>query len=651
MTAAPETSPETASDAQGRKGVSPFVSAVHAKVAAELPFSDTQDFVDAKRGFIDTIPDAALQHATGRPIWSMAPYAFQTDETPPPTVNPSLWRQARLNLHHGLFEVVPGVYQVRGLDIANMTLIEGAEGVIVVDTLTSIEGAVAALALYRRHRGERPVTALIYTHTHTDHWGGGKGVVNVADVEAGNIPVLAPDRFMEHTVSENVYTGNAMLRRAMYQFGRLLPPGPRGHVDCGLGKTMAVGSVALIPPTDHITETGEERTFDGVRFVFQMAPDSEAPAEMHFFLPDFKVLCLAENATHNFHNLLPFRGSQVRNALVWSGYLAEALEMWGNSSEALIGQHHWPVWGNDRVTDFIATQRDLYKYVHDQTVRLMNHGLTASEIAEQIELPPSIAKNWHTRGYYGSVRHNAKAIYQHYLGWYDANPANLDPLTPIETAKKAMAYMGGIDAAVTRASADFSLGEFRWVAQVMSQAVFAEPSHKTARALLADSFEQLGYLAESSTWRNAYLFGAHELRHGMPKIPGRTPISPETMAALSVSQLLDTLAIRLNGPKAFGKSGTINWTLSDTNKVFTTTLKNATLNHVVGRHAMQSDAAVTLTRGELNDLIGARIPLPEALATFRGTISGAAEKISELFALIDQNSRMFEIVEPKPKIL
>jgi alkyl sulfatase BDS1-like metallo-beta-lactamase superfamily hydrolase len=456
---------------------------------------------------------------------------------------------------------------------------------------------------------------------------------------------------MEHTVSENVYTGNAMLRRAMYQFGRLLPPGPRSHVDCGLGKTMAIGSVALIPPTDHITKTGEERTIDGVRFVFQMAPDSEAPAEMHFFLPDLKVLCLAENATHNFHNLLPFRGSQVRNALVWSGYLSEALEMWGDSVEALIGQHHWPVWDNTRVTEFIATQRDLYKYVHDQTVRLMNHGLTASEIAEQIELPQSIAKHWHTRGYYGALRHNAKAIYQHYLGWYDANPANLDPLPPVETAKKAIAYMGGIDSAVARATADFAAGEFRWVAQVMSQAVFADPTHKAARALLADTFEQLGYLAESSAWRNAYLFGAQELRHGMPNIPGRTPISPETLAALSISQLFDTLAIRLNGPRAIGRTITINWTLSDSNSPFTTTLENATLNHIMGRHAAHSDAAIVLTRVELNDLIASRQPLLEALAAFRGTITGSAEKISELFSLIDQNTRMFEIVEPKPQVL
>ncbi len=634
-------------DAMQRKDASTHVRTSHARAAAALPFADAQDFADARRGFIATIPDATLLHASGRTVWSMTPYAFQNEESPPATVHPSLWRQSRLNLGHGLFEVVPGVYQVRGFDIANMTLIEGKSGVIVVDTLTSSEGARAALQLYRAHRGERPVTAIIYTHTHTDHWGGSKGVADIADVIAGRIAVIAPNEFMEHAVSENVIAGNAMLRRAMYQFGRLLPPGPRGHVDCGLGKSMAAGTVGLIPPTDLIMQTGDKRTIDGVDFVFQMAPESEAPAEMHFFLPASKVLCLAENATRNFHNLLPFRGSQVRDARAWSGYLAEALEMWGASAEVLIGQHHWPVWDNARVTSYISAQRDLYKYVHDQTVRLMNHGLTAAEIAEAIELPPDISRQWHTRDYYGTVKHNAKAIYQHYLGWYDANPANLDPLPAIEAAKKAVAYMGGIDAAVARGEVDFAAGEFRWVAQVMSQAVFADPGHAKARALLADTFEQLGYLAESSTWRNAYLFGAHELRHGMPSLPTRTPVSPDTMAALRTSQLFDSLAIRLNGPKAFGRRIVIDWTLPDTHEVAAMTLEHATLNHVMGRHAASPDARITLSRADLNELLTGQSTLQAGIETGRINVTGDIAKVGDLFAMIDPNARMFEIVEPR----
>lgn len=637
----------TQPEALQTKDASIHVKSAHAQARTTLPFTDTQDFSDARRGFIATLPDAKLLHATGRTIWSMAPYAFQKEEASPATVHPSLWRQSRLNLEHGLFEVVPGVYQVRGFDIANMTLIEGRTGVIVVDTLTSVEGAQAALALYRAHRGDRPVTAVIYTHTHTDHWGGSKGVASSDDVQAGRIAVIAPDGFMEHAVSENVIAGNAMLRRAMYQFGRLLPIGPRGHVDAGLGKTMAAGTVSLIPPTDLIMKTGDERIIDGVQFVFQMAPDSEAPAEMHFYLRAHKVLCLAENATHTFHNLLPFRGSQVRNALKWSGYLAEALEMWGADAEVLVGQHHWPVWDNTRVASYISTQRDLYKYVHDQTVRLLNHGLTASEIAESIELPPEISQKWHTRDYYGAVKHNAKAIYQHYLGWYDANPATLDPLPASDTAKKAIAYMGGVDAAVARAEIDFEVGEYRWVAQVMSQAVYADPTHAKARALLADTFEQLGYLAESSTWRNAYLFGAHELRNGMPNLPGRTPVSPDTMAALSTSQIFDSLAIRLNGPKAFGRRIILDWTFPDTLESAAMTLENATLNHVMGRYADAPDVRITLTRSDLNAVITGQTTFKDATTAGRIAFTGNPEKVAELFSLFDVNARMFEIVEPR----
>ncbi len=464
------------------KEASAAVSAAQQAVLEALPFGDTADFDDAARGFLGTIDQAKVTTAQGRTVWSLAPYYFLDAEQAPPTVNPSLWRQAKLNMHHGLFEVVPGVYQVRGLDIANMTLIEGDTGVIVVDTLTSIEGAQAALELYYQHRGVRPVTAVMFTHTHTDHWGGARGVVDDDAMASGRVPLIAPNLFIEHAVSENIIAGPAMLRRAQYQFGPLLAKGPKGHVDCGLGKTMAAGAVALLRPTDLIMATGDTRVIDGLTFEFQMAPNSEAPAEMHFFVPRYRLLNLAENCTHNFHNLLPFRGADVRDALAWSKYLGEALQLWGGKAEVMCGQHHWPIWGASRVDGMIREQRDLYKFAHDQTVRLMNHGLTASEIAEQIRLPRSLEGAWHARGYYGHIRHNVKAIYQKYLGWYDANPVNLDPLPPVEAGRKYVSYMGGAEALLARARADFANGEYRFVAQVVGHLVFAEPDNAEARA-------------------------------------------------------------------------------------------------------------------------------------------------------------------------
>ena len=623
------------------------VIAAQSSMLDALPFADTADFADAARGFLGTIEDAKVTTAQGRTIWSLAPYSFLDAEDAPPTVNPSLWRQAKLNMHHGLFEVVPGVYQVRGLDIANMTLIEGETGVIVVDTLTSIEGARAALELYYQHRGVRPVTAVMFTHTHTDHWGGARGVVDEDAVASGRVPLIAPNLFIEHAVSENIIAGPAMLRRAQYQFGPLLAKGAKGHVDCGLGKSMAAGSVALLRPTDLIMATGDTRTIDGLVFEFQMAPNSEAPAEMHFYVPRYRLLNLAENCTHNFHNLLPFRGADVRDALAWSKYLGEALQLWGGKAEATCGQHHWPVWGAGRVDTVIREQRDLYKFAHDQTVRLMNHGLTASEIAETIALPKSLEGAWHARGYYGHIRHNVKAIYQKYLGWYDANPANLDPLPPVEAGRKYVEYMGGAASLLARAREDFARGEFRFVAQAVSHLVFAEPDNAAARALLADTLEQLGYAAESATWRNAYLFGAQELRHGMPDVPARPGMPRETLAALRTEQLWDVLGVRLNGPKAEGKHIVLNWTFTDTGERFVLTLQNCALTYAVGVQASTADAGFTLARSTFDDIIAKAVTFPDAVAAGKISFAGNPMRLAELMSLMDEFPRMFEIVAPK----
>lgn len=632
------------SEAKGPTPPETSVVARNKAVLGELPFADRGDFTDAERGFIATIPDATVLTASGHTAWSQKQYEFIDDGPAPDSVNPSLWRIAQLNRRHGLFQVTEGVYQIRGLDIANMTIVEGKTGVIVIDTLTCVEAGRAALALYRAHRGDRPVKAVIYTHTHADHFGGVKGVVDEADVRAGKIPVIAPHLFMEHAVSENVIAGPAMFRRATYQFGPLLPTGPRGQVDAGLGKTTSRGTLSLIAPTDLIMHTGDRRTLDGLEFIFQMAPNSEAPAEMHMYVPAYKTLNMAENATHLFHNLLPFRGAEVRDPLAWSGYINEALEMFGEA-EVMVGQHHWPVWGHAVIRDYLAKQRDLYKYVHDQTLRLMNHGLTAPEIAEEIRLPASLAQVWQNRDYYGSVRHNIKAIYQRYLGWYDANPANLDGLPPVEAAKKYVAYMGGAASAIARAREDFAKGEYRWVAEVMNRVVFADPTNTEARELCAAAYDQLGYLAEASTWRNAYLFGAHELRKGPAEIR-RMAVSPDMASALSVPMFFDSLAVRLNGPKADGKRIVVNWTITDTNEKYILNLENSALTYVVGRNAEVADAGLTLERATLTKAMQQKTTFPEAIGAGLVKIAGNPAKLLELFALFDTFDLRFAIVEP-----
>src|SRR3984893_165731 len=475
------------------KAAEPAVKVAHAAARAEFPFSDRGDYDDVSHGFVATIPDALIKDADGHLIWDMSAYSFLQADNAPDAVHPSLWRLAQLNCQHGLFQVCERIYQIRGFDIANITIVEGNTGIIVIDTLSVAETAKAGMELYFRQRGKRPIIAVIYTHTHADHWGGVGGVLTEEDAATGRVQIIAPDKFLDFAVSENVIAGNAMARRAQYQFGLRLPKGIRGQVDAALGKTIARGTMTLFPPNDLIRETGERRVIDGVEIVFQMAPNSEAPAEFHLYFPALRALNIAENATHLFHNLLPFRGAEVRDALAWSKYLNEAIELFGGHTDVLMAQHHWPIWGSERIRDYLTKQRDLYKYVHDQTLRLINHGFTAPESAEQLKLPEGLAKEWFNRDYYGTVRHNAKAIYQKYLGWYDSNPAHLDPLPPVEIAKKYLEYMGGAEAVFRRAREDFQKGDYRLVAGVMNRVVFAEPENGAARLLAADALEQLRY--------------------------------------------------------------------------------------------------------------------------------------------------------------
>ena len=635
-----------ADEAESPKDATPTTCAHNRSFLDALPFGDQADFADAQRGFIGTLPKVEFRTAEGRVIYSLEDYAFLAHEQAPDTVNPSLWRQARLNMNNGLFQVTDRIYQVRGFDISNMTIIEGSRGLIVIDPLISAEIARAGLDLHRQHRGNRPVTAVIYNHSHVDHFGGVRGVVDEAEVNAGNVAIIAPDRFMEEVTKENVLAGTPMIRRAMFQFGGVLPKGPRGQVDAGLGKVTSRGTITLIPPTQVIREPVEVHRVDGIEMVFQLTPDTEAPAEMHMFYPGLKALNLAENATHNLHNIYPIRGAQVRDANAWAKYLNEARDTFAPKADVVFAQHHWPVWGTARVLDYMAKQRDTYKYLHDQTLRLMNRGLKAAEISEQLSLPSTLEREWHLRGYYGTFSHNAKAVYQRYLGWYDANPANLNPLPPVERAKKTIAYMGGAAAAIARAREDYAKGEYRWVADAMSQVVFAEPDNAAARQLGADALEQLGYQSESATWRNAYLQGARELRGAFspPAAPSRS--GADIVRGLTLDLFFDFLGVPLNGPMAQGKTAVINWEFPDTGQRYALTLQNCALTYLADRHASDADCTVTLGRTTLNRVILRELTLPDAQAQGLVKIAGNGTKVAELFGLLDDFSMGFAIVEP-----
>ncbi len=618
----------------------------NAALLAQLPFADRRDYEDAVRGFVGSLPDAEIGGPAG-PAWSLKDYAFLRRAEAPGTVNPSLWRQAQLNLEHGLYQVTAGIYQVRGFDLSNMTLVEGDTGLIVIDPLTAKETAQAALELYYRHRPRRPVVAVIYSHSHADHFGGVKGVTSDAEVESGKVRVLAPAGFMEHAVSENIIAGNAMGRRAQYQFGPLLPKGERSQVDAGLGKSLPRGTITLIPPTDVIAKARDRRVIDGVEILFHLAPGTEAPAEMHMYLPRFKALNMAENATHNMHNLLPFRGAEVRDPKAWSQYLGEALEAFGGEAEVLLAQHQWPTFGNARLREFLARQRDLYKYLHDQTLRLLNHGHTPTEISEVLRLPASLEGEWSVRGYYGTVSHNAKAIYQRYLGWYDANPAHLNPLPPSDAGRKYVEYMGGAAALMEKARRDFERGEYRWVAQAMNHLVFAEPDNRPARELAADALEQLGYQAESATWRNSYLFAAWELRNGTAKSPNQSPVNPDTLKALDLDMFFDYLGVRLNGPKAEGRRIVLNWNFTDEGRQYVLNLENSALTWVRGRQAPKADATLTLTRKALDQVTLRRSTFNALIEGGQIQVEGNPGKLFELLVLMDSFEPQFEIVEPK----
>ncbi|WP_092552239.1 alkyl/aryl-sulfatase [Herbiconiux ginsengi] len=620
------------------KPVTEAIEKAHAALSESLPFDDTADFDDAERGFIAALDPGVIRAADGRVVYDIDSYAFLTGDAPT-SVNPSLWRQSKLVARQGLFEVVEGIYQVRGFDLSNITFVEGDTGVIVIDPLISTETAAAALALYREHRGDRPVVAVIYSHSHVDHFGGVFGVASQADADAGRIEVIAPEGFVEHAVSENVYAGTAMSRRAGYMYGAALDRGPQGQVGAGLGQTTSGGELGLIVPTVDITTTGETRTVDGVEIEFQMAPGTEAPSEMHFYFPRYRALCMAENATHNLHNLLTLRGALVRDPHVWSSYLTEAIETFGDRADVVFASHHWPTWGAERIATFLTNQRDLYAYLHDQTLRHLNQGFTGAEIAEVIELPPALVEAWNTHGYYGSVSHNVKAIYQRYLGWFDGNPARLWPHPPAEQASRYVAAMGGIDRVVELAQTAFDEGDFRWAATLLDHAIFTDADHAPARALYADTLEQLGYGAENGTWRNFFLSGATELRHGNFGSPAVTA-APAIVAQLTASQLFDLIAISVNGPKAWHLDLALNVTFTDLGSNYVVTLRNGVL--IAIEKPASADASVTLglSRARLLALLGGDTDSAGI------EIAGDATVLPALLGVLDRGDPSFDIVTP-----
>ncbi|MGV0624888.1 alkyl/aryl-sulfatase [Mycolicibacter minnesotensis] len=618
--------------------VSAAVEAAHAEHLTALPFGDTRDFDDADRGFIAALTPCVITAADGRVVWDNDSYDFLAGDAPT-SVHPALWRQSQLAAKQGLYEVVPGIYQVRGFDLSNITFVEGDTGVIVIDPLISTEVAAAALALYRQHRGgDRPVRAVIYTHSHTDHFGGVLGVTSQADVDAGRVAVIAPEGFMEHAVSENVYAGTAMTRRAAYMYGTVLERGPHGQVGCGLGQNTSTGEVAVIVPTVTIGSTGQTLAVDGVQIEFQMAPGSEAPAEMHFHFPQFRALCMAENATHTMHNLLTLRGALVRDPRAWAGYLTEAIDTFAGRADVVFASHHWPTWGAERIAEYLALQRDLYAYLHDQTLRLLNQGFTGIEIAEQFQLPPALERAWHARGYYGSVSHNVKAVYQRYLGWFDGNPARLWPHPPQELAPRYTAALGGVDRVVELAAEAFGEGDFRWAATLLDHAIFTDSDHAGARKLYADTLQQLAYGAENATWRNFFLSGATELLDGNFGTPVRVT-STALMSQLSVEQIFDTVAIRINGPRAWDLDLTLDISFADTAVNYRLTLRNAVLVH----------RQVPADPGTADATVVADTKL-SLLAALMGAgqleISGDQSALAKLLAVLDKPDPGFNIVTP-----
>lgn len=627
------------------KAATSFTKKINNAVKEVLPFENTKDFEDAKKGFIATWDKVKVKASGGEKVWDLDDYQFIGDGEAPDSVNPSLWRISQLNMTNGLFKVTERVYQVRGYDMSNITIMEGETGLVITDTLTSVETARAALELYYKHRPKVPIKAIIYTHSHADHYGGVSGLVSKEDVDSGKVILIGPEGFMEHAVSENVFAGNAMARRAEYMYGSRLPRSEVGQVDAGLGKTLSTGHMSLIAPNDTITFDHEKRIVDGIEIEFIMAPNTEAPAEHLMYFPQFKLINIAEDAVHNLHNILTLRGAQIRDAYAWWKDIDKAIRAFGSDYEICIGQHHWPTWGNQEINDMLIHQRDAYKYMHDQTLHYINKGLTASEVAEIVKFPPSLEDKWYLRGYYGTLNHDIKAIYQFYLGWYDGNPANLHPLIPEQSAKKYVEFMGGIEEVLKKARVSYEDGEYRWVAEVVKHAVFADDKNEEAKCLLADALEQLGYQAESASWRNVYLTSAEELRNSLPKKVIST-LTLDVIESMPFELILDYMGIRLNGKKAIDKRISMNWKLVDVNERYHLLVNNSVLTYRDEEEDYNADVTLTTTREIFNQVFAGDITFKDLLDDPKTHFEGSTQKFQDFASLLDEFNPIFNIVTP-----
>ncbi|MBX3260542.1 MAG: MBL fold metallo-hydrolase [Labilithrix sp.] len=633
------------------KPASEATKRAQAEELRRAPFADTRDFANAKRGLISSLPNEGIvKDAQGKIVWNLKAFKdyVKQGEKAPDTVNPSLWRMAQLLANDGLFEVVPGVYQVRGADLSNMTIVEGAKGITIYDPLLSVETAKFALDLYHAHRPKRPVVAVVHSHSHVDHFGGVRGVVDERDVKSGKVKIYAPDGFLEEAVSENVFAGTAMSRRAAYMYGNSIPRGPTGQTTAGLGVSTSSGQVTILPPTDIIKKTGERRTIDGVDYEFIMAPGSEAPAEMMWYLPNKKLVNTAENSVRTMHNLYTLRGAKTRDAAKWPAYLNEVLKRWGKEAETEIGMHHWPTWGNADVVEHIKAQRDVYKFIHDQTLHLANQGYTLNELADRVKLPEGLENSWAVHGYYGSKSHNVRAVYNYYLGYFDGNPAHLDPLSPEEVGRRYVHVMGGPEAVLAAGRQAFAAGDYRWGAELMNHLVFAMPNNAEAKNLQADILEQLGYQAENGTWRNFYLTGAQELRSGVAKGGAPVAASPDVIANMSLDMVFAYMGIELDPDRAAGKKLVINFNFPDTKQKYALYLERSVLNAWPDYQDEKADTTVTLDRSTLNRLLTKAAKTPDAIREGKVQLAGDADKLEQLIGSLDDlgKSFWFNVVTP-----